>query len=122
MRFPNMPRINIATLTDAYKESHYRFLPPDTRYMWSYLESRGVSDKGVKPETIMFGMNILLVSYLEGVVLEETDLKPAADFCKRVFGADYFNYDGWKRMYNKYGGKLPIEIRSVPEGTVVPSH
>ena len=122
MKFPNMPKINIATLTDAYKETHYRFIPPDTRYMWSYLESRGVSDKGVKPETLVFGMNILLTSYLEGIVLERDDLKPAAEFCKRVFGADYFNYEGWKKMYDKYGGKLPIEIRAVPEGTLVPSH
>ena len=31
MKFPNMPRVNIATLTDAYKETHYRFIPPDTK-------------------------------------------------------------------------------------------
>lgn len=123
MRFPNMPLINIATLTDSYKETHYRFIPPDARYMWSYLESRGVSDKGVKPEILMFGTQILLKTYFEGIVLEETDLKPAAEFCKRIFGGfDYFNYEGWKKMYDKYGGKLPVEIRVVPEGTVVPSH
>lgn len=123
MRFPNMPRINIATLTDAYKETHYGLLPKDTRYMWSYLESRGVSDKGVVPETLMYGTQILLKTYLEGIVLEEEDLQAAADFCKELFGGfDYFNYDGWKKMYDKYGGKLPIEIRAVPEGTVVPSH
>ena len=123
MRFPNMPRINIATLTDAYKQTHYRLLPPNTRYMWSYLESRGVSDKGVTPETLMYGTQIMLKSYLEGIVLEEEDLKAAADFCKELFGGfDYFNYSQWKRMYDKYGGKLPVEIRAVPEGTVVPSH
>ena len=123
MKFPNMPKINIALLTDAYKETHYRLIPPDTRYMWSYLESRGVSDKGVTPETMMFGTQILLKSYLEGIVLEEEDLKPAAEFCKRLFGGfDYFNHDAWKKMYDKHGGKLPIEIRAVPEGTVVPCH
>jgi len=123
MRFPNMPKINLATLTDIYKETHYRLIPPDTRYMWSYLESRGVSDKGVKPETLVFGTQILLKTYLEGIVIEEEDLQAAADFCKEIFGGfDYFNYDGWKKMYDKYGGKLPVEIRAVPEGTVVPSH
>ena len=123
MKFPNMPKINIATFTDAYKETHYGLIPPDTRYMWSYLESRGVSDKGVVPETLVYGNQIGMIAYLEGIVLEESDLQPAADFCKKLFGGfDYFNYDGWKKMYDKYGGKLPIEIRVVPEGTVVPSH
>jgi nicotinamide phosphoribosyltransferase len=118
-----MPKINLATLTDVYKETHYRFIPPDTKYMWSYLESRGVTDKGVKPETLMYGTQILLKSYFEGIVIEEEDLQAAADLCKKIFGGfDYFNYDGWKKMYDKYGGKLPVEIRAVPEGTVVPSH
>ena len=122
MKFPNMPKINIATLSDAYKETHYRFIPPDTQYMWSYLESRGVSDKGVTPETLVYGMQMGMISYLEGIVLEESDLIDAVKFCKKIFGADYFNYDAWKKMFDKYNGRLPIEIRAVPEGTIVPSH
>jgi len=33
-----------------------------------------------------------------------------------------FPYDGWMRIVNVHGGKLPLEIRAVPEGTVVPIH
>jgi nicotinamide phosphoribosyltransferase len=118
-----MPKINLATLTDIYKETHYGLIPPDTRYMWSYLESRGVTDKGVNPQTLVYGPQMGIKAYLEGVVIEESDLQEAADFCKKIFGGfDYFNYDGWKKMYDRYGGKLPIEIRVVPEGTIVGCH
>lgn len=123
MKYPNIPLINIATLCDSYKETHYRFIPPDARFMWSYLESRGVTDKGVIPQTLVYGIQMFLKAYLEGKVLEESDLKPASEFCKRIFGGfDYFNYDGWKKLYDKYGGFLPVEIRCVPEGMVIPSH
>ncbi|MDB5045865.1 MAG: nicotinate phosphoribosyltransferase, partial [Deinococcus sp.] len=30
--------------------------------------------------------------------------------------------DGWMRVVNVHGGKLPLEIRAVPEGTLVPIH
>ncbi len=83
MKYPNMPKINIALLTDAYKQTHYRFIPPDTRYMWSYLESRGVTDKGVTPETLQIGTAMMIKAYLEGIVLEESDLPAAVRWRQR---------------------------------------
>jgi nicotinamide phosphoribosyltransferase len=31
-----------------------------------------------------------------------------------------FNRAGWEYIVNRHGGKLPVTIRAVPEGTVVP--
>jgi len=31
-----------------------------------------------------------------------------------------FNKAGWKHILNKHGGYLPLHIKTVPEGTVVP--
>jgi nicotinamide phosphoribosyltransferase len=33
-----------------------------------------------------------------------------------------FNYEGWKRLVEKHGGKLPLRIRSVREGSIIPIH
>ena len=32
-----------------------------------------------------------------------------------------FNRAGWEYILNKHGGRLPLKIRAVPEGTVVPT-
>ena len=46
-------------------ETHYGLIPPDTEYMWSYLESRGVSDKGVAPFTLAYGPQMGIKAYIE---------------------------------------------------------
>ena len=33
----------------------------------------------------------------------------------------FFNEAGWRYIVDKHGGKLPLEIRAVPEGLVVPT-
>jgi nicotinamide phosphoribosyltransferase len=30
-----------------------------------------------------------------------------------------FNREGWEIIVNEYGGRLPVEIQAVPEGTVM---
>ena len=49
-------------------------------------------------------------------------IEEADEFCKKMFGADYFNREGWQRIVDVHGGRIPIRIRAVPEGTVVPNH
>lgn len=36
------------------------------------------------------------------------------------FGSEVFNEAGWTYILEKHGGKLPMRIRAVPEGTVLP--
>ena len=31
-----------------------------------------------------------------------------------------FNYEGWTSLIKKHGGKMPLRVRAVPEGSVVP--
>lgn len=44
---------NIILNADSYKASHYLQYPPDTRYVSSYIESRG----GVFEKTLFFGLH-----------------------------------------------------------------
>lgn len=113
-----MKRLNLLTATDSYKASHHRQLPPGAEHVYSFFESRG----GVFPETVFFGLQYYLMEYFEGVVVTPADLQRAERFWAAHLGTDrIFNVDGWRYIIEKHGGRLPVEICAVPEGTVVPT-
>lgn len=101
--------------TDSYKASHYLQYPPGTTAMFSYVESRG----GAYPETVFFGLQYYLKKYLtHRITVEEVEEA-------KVFYAKHgvpFNYEGWLYVAKELGGKLPVRIRAVREGSVVPTH
>ena len=108
--------MNFLLRTDSYKFTHWKQYPPDTTGTFSYLESRG----GMFPSTVFFGLQYYLKSYLQGARFKESDVDQADSFCRQHFGNPLFNREGWSRLYRKYGGQLPVRIKAVAEGTVVP--
>jgi len=108
---------NIITQTDSYKIAHWNMYPEGTEYVYSYFESR----KGAKFEkTPFFGLQYILKKYFTGVVVTQTKIEQAAALCKAHFGNDkYFNRKGWEYILKNCGGKLPLRIKAVPEGTPV---
>lgn len=107
---------NLILETDSYKLSHFKQYPPKTERVYSYLESRG----GMFEETLFFGLQPIIQS-LQGKVFNGFDIERADEFAVQHFGRrDCFNYTGWTHLFNKYEGTLPIRIKAVPEGTVVP--
>ena len=110
-------RPNIILLTDSYKLSHSKQYPKNTTKVYSYLESRG----GKWENTIFFGLQYYLKEYLQGDVLEQWMIDEAFEFAKAHFGNDTtFNREGWQRLLDKHGGVLPVRIKAVAEGTVIP--
>jgi len=104
---------------DSYKTSHYKQYPPGTEKIYSYLEARGTNTGYQK--TVFFGLQYILKSYLEGEVVTEEDVDFAEKFLAKHFGRkDCFNREGWMHIVNEHNGRLPLKIRAVPEGTVVP--
>jgi nicotinamide phosphoribosyltransferase len=103
--------------TDSYKASHWVQYPPKTTYTFSYLESRG-SERNYE-QTVFFGLQYILNEYFkEPITMEEVEE------AREVITAHGmpFNYDGWKLLVERHGGKLPLRIRAVKEGTVTPLH
>lgn len=100
--------------TDSYKMSHWKQYPKNTTEMLSYFESRGGRWKSV----MFFGLQYYLKKYFSNpITIEEVNEANA-------FAIDHgcpFNYEGWKKIVNVYGGKLPIRIRAVPEGSIIPT-
>lgn len=107
-------KMNLILDTDSYKSSHYLQYPPNTTKIFSYIESRG----GKYDQTVFFGLQYLLKEYLAGPVITAEMVEEAREF----FAAhgEPFNYDGWMRIVTVHGGKLPVRIRAVPEGVVLP--
>jgi nicotinamide phosphoribosyltransferase len=101
--------------TDSYKASHYLQYPPESSAMFSYIESRG----GRYDRTLFFGLQMLIKEYLC------RPITPAMiDQAKAFFTAhgEPFNEAGWRYIVEHHGGYLPVRIRAVPEGSVVPTH
>jgi nicotinamide phosphoribosyltransferase len=114
---PQHLRFNPLLQTDSYKLSHWWQYPPDARHVYSHLMSRG----GFWPHTLFFGLQYILKAYLTGQVFGIQDVVEAREQSFEHFGSDtVFNWEGWVKLYTKHSGRLPLKIRAVPEGTVVP--
>lgn len=110
-----MNTLNPLLDTDSYKASHYLQYPPNTTSMFSYVESRG----GKYPVTVFFGLQYILKEYLSVRITPEM-VEEAKEFF--ALHGEPFNYDGWMYVAKKLKGKLPVRIRAVKEGSVIPTH
>lgn len=109
---------NIILLVDSYKTSHFLQYPDGTETVYSYLESRG----GKFSTTTFFGLQYIIKRYLQGMVVTKEKISQAKKFIDVHMGPGVFNESGWNYILEKHGGKLPIKIMAVPEGTTVPVH
>ena len=109
---------NICTLTDGYKFTHAHQYPPGTEYVYSYFEARG----GEFPWTLWFGIQYLLIRYFSGIVVTQEKIDKAAERVAAYFGnPELFNREGWEYILKEHGGKLPLVIKAVAEGSVIPT-
>jgi nicotinamide phosphoribosyltransferase len=109
---------NLITDTDSYKLGHWAQLPANTEKVYSYLESR---PGAAHPYTVFFGLQYLLKKYFEPTITQEM-LDEALLVLKNHFtDPDLFNREGWQYIIDQLGGKLPLRIKAVPEGTVIPT-
>lgn len=109
---------NFILRTDSYKLTHWMIYPKGTKKVYSYLESRG----GKFEKTVFFELQYYVMEYLEKTTVTKEDVLEAKLFSYAHFGTDkYFNYDGWMYIVNELNGKIPVEIKAVKEGTLVPT-
>ena len=108
---------NILLLTDSYKPTHWPQYEPGTTRVSSFFESRG----GRWPATLFFGLQGNLKSYFTGQVVTREKIDEARELLRAHLGSPLlFNREGWEYILREHGGRLPVEIRAVPEGTIVP--
>ncbi len=104
---------NLLLNTDSYKTSMFLQYPAGTTGVYSYIESRG----GRYDRTVFFGLQAFIKEYLlEPITQADIDI---ADEILTAHG-EPFNRQGWEYILRAHGGYLPVVIKAVPEGTVVP--
>lgn len=102
------------TDTDSYKFSHFiLYKKAGVTRMFSYLEARG----GEFDVSTISALQVALHRYIaKGFKRKDID---RAEKLAAKHGVP-FNRPGFEAMYNKYNGKFPVRIRSIPEGMIVP--
>lgn len=105
--------MNLLFKTDSYKHSHYLQYPPGTSELFYYLSSRG----GKFQTTTFFGLQAILKEYFsEPMTMEHIDQAEP----RILQHGEPFNRAGWERVVKEHGGRIPMRIRAVAEGTTVP--
>lgn len=105
---------NLILNTDSYKTSHFKFMDEGTTTQFSYVEAR---KGGAYDRAVFFGLQPYIVNNLtQRVTMEMVD---QAEKFLTAHGLP-FNREGWEYIVNELDGKLPLRIRAVPEGTIVP--
>jgi nicotinamide phosphoribosyltransferase len=104
---------NIILNSDSYKYSQFNQYPPKTTTVYSYIESRG----GKYDETVFFGLQAFIKEYLTAPITQA--MIDEAELIITAHG-EPFNRAGWEYILRKHAGYLPVRIRAVPEGTIVP--
>lgn len=80
------------------------------------MESRG----GLFSSTVFFGLQYFIKEYLTQRITAEDIAYAESRFIAHFGDKVIFNRAGWEHIHRHHDGYLPIRIKAVPEGTVVP--
>lgn len=111
-----MPIGNRLFLTDSYKITHWKQYPPNTTNVYSYFESRG----GQYEKTLFFGLQYILREYMEKPITMQEVLEAEMLYDLHL-GKGCFNRNGWDHIVADHGGNIPLRIKAVPEGSIIPT-
>jgi nicotinamide phosphoribosyltransferase len=101
--------------TDSYKQSHFLQYPPEARVISAYVEAR---PNPFSDEIVFLGLQPLLLDYFTQAVTR-ADIDEGEDICA-AHGVP-FNRAGWEAIVADHGGYMPLEIKALPEGAIVPA-
>lgn len=103
---------NIILDTDSYKYSQYAQYPKGTEYIYSYIESRG----GEWDKSVFFGLQAYIKeNWLTPITYADID---EAEAIVKAHGEPFYR-EGWEYIVRVHGGRLPVVVKAVPEGTVL---
>jgi nicotinamide phosphoribosyltransferase len=119
-----LKKINPMNLIDGYKADHRRQYPEGTEYVYSNFTPRQTRIEGIN-EVVFFGLQYFVKEYLierwnEGFfeVPKEEVLKAYKRRMDNYLGPDAIPCDHIEELHDL--GYLPIKIKALPEGTLVP--
>lgn len=107
---------NLLLASDVYKWGHLEQYKPGTNKIWSYLMAR--SDKKI-PYTVFFGLQYYIKEYLSEPITQEM-ADEFFQYRKEILGMEASQDVKDKINALVKIGYLPVEIKAVPEGEVMP--
>lgn len=109
----------IAGDTDSYKFSHPAQYVEDADRLVSYVESRG----GDYDEVLFFGLQLILKEYFLTPMTHEKVDNVIAFQRDHMNGVEIEELEvGLRAVVDDYNGYMPIKIKAVQEGKVIPTH
>jgi nicotinamide phosphoribosyltransferase len=119
-----MKNILPALLVDGYKVGHVFQYPIDAEFVYSNLTPRK-SRSGSDPDVVFFGLQYFVQEYLIRQFNENFFSRPEEEvmnaYRRRIdnyLGKDAITYDHIRELHRH--GRMPIKIKAVKEGTLVP--
>lgn len=111
---PSLER-NIILDIDSYKNDHGRMLPPNTEYIFSTIVPRRANryTDHIKAMGHQYAVREYISQPIEAWMIEEAEQE------MREQGYS-FDRERWDYILDKHNGYLPLEIRAVPEGSIIP--
>lgn len=110
----SLPR-NIILDIDSYKNDHGKMLPADTQKVFSTIVPRRGNryTNVVKAMGHQYAIRRYICDPVEEWMIDEAE---------RELSEQGFRFDRkrWEHILTKHNGLLPLEIRAVPEGSLVP--
>ena len=89
--------------------------PPNTTTVYSYIESR----KGESDVTLFFGLQYFIKRYLLNPITQQHI--DTAETMITQHGEPFYR-QGWEYILKKHNGYLPLRIKALKEGCIVPIH
>ena len=111
-----MKNFNILLATDVYKLGHMEQYKPGVNKVYSYLTAR--SGKNFD-KTVFFGLQYYLERYLSQPITPAMG-EELLEYRKRILGSNSADVENKVRALCQLG-YLPLQIKAVPEGTVMPT-
>jgi nicotinamide phosphoribosyltransferase len=111
---------NIICDTDSYKESQPDQYEEGTEAYFGYVSAR-LAPRSVDPisETVFFGLQIFLNEVLSNPFTKE-DIDEAEEYFLEHMQGVSFPRAGFEHILKTYNGYMPVVIKAVPEGMVIP--
>ena len=107
---------NIIFTLDAYKWDHESLYREGFEGSYAHQVFRNGS---VFPYHVWFSLSAIVQRWLTTPITQK-DVDEAKAVAAEAFGdVECFNWRSWQRIVDEFGGKLPIQIKALPEGTIV---
>lgn len=120
---PDPPQDNLLMYADSHKVAQHLQYKPGTEIVYSCFEA----NTGMYREVVFFGLQYILYRYLCGQPITVHKINEAERFLAMHFSSSWghncklFNRGAWEHILHVHGGRLPVSIHAVPEGSVVPT-